>query len=160
MGSVESPRVTRMSIVGPARSKRALSSARRADDRDMARRHTATFRTFIYRLWMRKGQGRVAEAIARKRIRPSLTAFKQSAFRLPCPLRARLQYHRSGQIHDIHKSRPLFNQIHRAPKKPYRRQRNESSDAPDAAFIAELSMKKSTGLARVFIAIFLSVPLV
>src|SRR5580698_746614 len=95
MGSVESPRVTRMSIVGPARSKRALSSARRDDDKDMARRHTANFRAFIYRFWMRKGQERVAEPWPENKYKPSLTAFKQSAFWLPSPLRARLRHHRS-----------------------------------------------------------------
>ena len=37
-----------------ARSKRALSSARRAAVKDMARRQTATLRTIIYRLEMQK----------------------------------------------------------------------------------------------------------
>src|SRR5580698_2891737 len=67
MGGVEPPRVTWMSIVGPARSKRALSSARRAAVKDMTRRQTATFRTIICGLEMRTGQDRVADPCPKRR---------------------------------------------------------------------------------------------
>jgi hypothetical protein len=51
-----------MSIVGPARSKRALSSALRAAVKDITRRQAKTLRTFISGFEMRKGQDWVAEA--------------------------------------------------------------------------------------------------
>src|SRR6202040_781189 len=51
MGRVVLPRVTRTSILGPTRSKRALS-ARRAAVMEAAKRQAATFENFI-RYWMR-----------------------------------------------------------------------------------------------------------
>ena len=73
MGSVELPRLTWISIVGPTRSNRALSSARRAAVKNMTRRQTATFSTLICGTSMRTRQYRVPDH-AQKGDKPSLTA--------------------------------------------------------------------------------------